>query len=81
MSALYGYIAAGLAALAAIVGIWFKGRSSGKQAAEKEKLETQLAAEKHANEVNKTTEKVNEVITSASDDDVRKQLQDNWTKN
>lgn len=80
MSELYGWIGGALAVLAAIVGIFFKGRSAGKKSEQAKQVQSDLAAEQKRNEVQNASKRSQESVDSLSDADVRQRLRDKWTK-
>lgn len=80
LSGIYGWIAAAVAALLAAAGLYFKGRSAGKQVEKAKQVEHDLNAEKAKNE---TLEKVNEVtvdVGGLSDADAERRLRDKYTR-
>lgn len=79
-SGIYAWIAAGLAALAAAAGLYFKGRSAGKKVEEAKAIKKDLQAEQAKNE---TLEQVNDVtveVGSLSDADAERRLRDKYTR-
>lgn len=80
ISGIYGWIAGALGLLAAAAGLYFKGRSVGKQAEQAKSVQKDLVAEKQKSA---TLEKVNDVtveVGGLSDADADKRLRDKFTR-
>lgn len=80
ISGIYGWIAAGLAAVAAALGLYFKGRSAGKQVEKAKQVEDDLNAEKAKNETLQTVNEVANDVASTSDADAERRLRDKYTR-
>lgn len=73
-----GWIVAVLAALAGAVGIYFKGRSSGRQ---DERIERDHQINQQAEQARKEVRNVQEQTASMSDSDIDDYLTNNWVRN
>lgn len=80
LSGVYGWIAAGLAAVAAALGLYFKGRSAGKQVEKAKQVEHDLQAERAKNETLETVNDVTAEVGGMSDADAERRLRDKYTR-
>ncbi len=80
MSTIQLWLAGAGAIIAAIVGMFFKGRSEGKKAEKAKQAETDLRVERQRNETNKQANEVREDIGRLPDDDVQQRLRDKYSR-
>lgn len=77
---LYGWLLGGLAAVAAIVGIYLNGRSAGKQVEQKKAMKRDLEAQRaHAETLREVTDAQIETGRMPAAD-VHERLRDKWTR-
>lgn len=72
-----GWIVAAVLALAGIVGVYFKGRSSGKTEAV---VERQVVIEKQSNEAKKEVQNVETKVDALGDNAVRDLARSKWVR-
>lgn len=80
MDDLLGYAIALLATVGTGVMIWLKGKKEGKRIKEAEQTKERLETEKRQNEISKTANDVRSNVDVASDSDVKRRLQDKYTR-
>jgi hypothetical protein len=84
MSALWGrfstWILGALAVLAAVAGVYLKGRSAGKQVEQAKEMKEDLAAERAKSETIQEVHDVQTEVARLPADAVRERLRDKWTR-
>jgi len=76
MTALYGYLIAGVTIIVGIIGVYFKGRSTGKAKDEARRVEAQRQANAKIADANEITTDINKLDDAA----ISKQLRDKYTR-
>lgn len=76
---LYGWLIGALVAVAAVVGIYLRGRSAGKQVEQSKQAQRDLAAERSRSEVIREASDAQIEISRLPDDAVRERLH-RWTR-
>jgi hypothetical protein len=80
VSKVEGWIIAAVMAALSIVGIYLKGRASGKEAVKKEVAKDRLEKEIEKNEVIVKTSEVAAGVASQPSSTVQSRLQDRWSR-
>jgi uncharacterized membrane-anchored protein YhcB (DUF1043 family) len=75
----YGWILGALAVLAAVTGVYLRGRSAGKQVEQQKETQRELAQERAKAETIKEVHHVQTEVARLPDADVRQRLQ-KWTR-
>jgi F0F1-type ATP synthase membrane subunit b/b' len=74
------WIIAALGVLAAVAGVYFKGRSAGKEVEREKVIKRDIAeAKAHAETIHEVTD-VQSNVVRLPDSDVRQRLRDKWTR-
>lgn len=80
MNTIYAWLAGAGALIAAIVGIFVKGRSDGKKLEKAKQVESDLKAQEQRNETNKQVNEVRESVSKLPDDDVQQRLRNKYAR-
>lgn len=75
-----GWIIGALAVLAAVAGVYLKGRSAGKQVEQEKATERQLEQERAKSETIQEARDVETEISRLPADDVHQRLRDKWQR-
>jgi hypothetical protein len=76
----YGWILTALAVLAAVAGVYLRGRSAGKQIEQQKATEREIAQERARAEAIQEVHNVESEVARLPDDAVRERLRSKWQR-
>jgi outer membrane murein-binding lipoprotein Lpp len=79
-SRFYGWILGALAVLAAVAGVYLRGRSSGKKVEQSKATKRELAAERARAQTIQEASDAQVEVSRLPDDAVRERLRDKWQR-